>query len=173
MRVTLALRTNPWICSWYRFFLRKKNEIASHKGASWIDTRIMCNECECPTAPESYFFSAAKSSLWQHIRQCGSAWGKEERSGGGEGEERERKQMRDEVKGVEGTLLCIQHPEVSIIPGRYGGNWEYKVKLNERRGLARSGRTWGSPSPHLQRPAAAEASEAADSQSRHFKFLFE
>lgn len=38
------------------------------------------------------------------------------------GEERERKQMRDEVKGVEGTLLCIQHPEVSIIPGRYGGN---------------------------------------------------
>lgn len=41
------------------------------------------------------------------------------RGGGG------RKQMRDEVKGVEGTLLCIQHPEVSIILGRYGG---YKVQ---------------------------------------------
>lgn len=30
--------------------------------------------------------------------------------------------MRDEVKGVEAALLFIQHPEVSIISGRYRGN---------------------------------------------------
>lgn len=40
--------------------------------------REMCNECEDPTVPESYFFSAAKSSWWQHIRQCDQPEGRKE-----------------------------------------------------------------------------------------------
>lgn len=30
----------------------------------------MCDECENPAVPISYFFYATKSSLWQEIRQC-------------------------------------------------------------------------------------------------------
>lgn len=40
--------------------------------------------------------------------------------------------MREEVKGVEGTLLFIQHPKDSIISGHYGETPEYKAKFNER-----------------------------------------
>lgn len=54
------------------------------EGGSWIDMRETCNECEYPTVPESYFFSAAKSSLWQHIRQCDQPEGRRSAQEGGE-----------------------------------------------------------------------------------------
>lgn len=91
---------------------------------------MACKECAMSVL-ESYFYSAAKSSLWQHIRQCDQPEGR--RSAQEEG----RKQMRDEVKGVEGTLLFIQHPEDSIISGHYRETLEYKAKFIERHQLIR------------------------------------
>lgn len=91
---------------------------------------LTCEE-RAMSVPESYFYSGAKSLLWQHIRQFDQPEGR--RSAQEEG----RKQMRDEVKGVEGTLLFIQRPKDSIISGHYRETQEYKAKFNERRQLIR------------------------------------